>query len=234
MPFIADIPGANTMLICTHRCGHTSMAEYLGFLPLYNYPHTLEIADFNNPKNKHRRIVVLRNHYQRCYSAVKFVKNTPHTIALQAFGSIEAGITGHRQPYLHELTQEFEYIDFNRYSEYNPINSRNTARTLSNHRKVTPKMLAEIGYTVTDEDRREQERYEYFKRNYREISPEDWKVLIADRVESIHGKTEFPEVKPFGSDVIKTHKELKKILTSGATIAMIENIDTIELFRSMI
>lgn len=211
--FIAQIPSTQVLLICTHRCGHTSMADYLGFYPLYAYPHTLDLNHFNEASLQHyRKIVVMRNHYQRIMSAYKFVYGIPQFKILQMRRDIresqEEYFNVHKLPYLKYITTEFEYIDFDKLADYIPM-SKQTTSTFSNYRKVTPKHLSEIGYTVTDDDRQEQERYNYFKQFYRELPPDEWKTLIAERVAEIDATRE-NELLPAPRPVIKTRSDYKK------------------------
>ena len=212
--FIAQIPSTQVLLICTHRCGHTSMADYLGFYPLYNYPLTLDMITFNQASlENYRKIVVMRNHYQRIMSAYKFTYGN-----IQMFHNVYMGkpmidvspnhfFDVHKKPYLTGITTEFEYIDFDKLADYIPM-SKQTTSTFSNYRKVTPKHLSEIGYTVTDEDRQEQERYNYFKQFHRELPPDEWKTLVAERVaeiDAIRKNKLFPAPRP----VVKTRSDMK-------------------------
>ena len=211
---LTQIPGTSVLIFAGLRCGHTSMCDYLGFYPLYKHTNTIDLPIFNESSSeKYRKIVVMRNHYQRIMSAYKFTYGN-----IQMFHNVYTGkpmidvspnhfFDVHKKPYLTGITTEFEYIDFDKLADYIPM-SKQTTSTFSNYRKVTPKHLSEIGYTVTDEDRQEQERYNYFKQFHRELPPDEWKTLVAERVAEIDA-TRKNKLLPAPRPVIKTRSDVK-------------------------
>jgi len=204
---LTQIPGTSVLIFAGLRCGHTSMADYLGFYPLYKHTNTIDLPIFNESSSQHyRKIVVMRNHYQRIMSAYKFTYGNLGMVASNG-ATPEQFFNDHKNPYLVDIYTPFEYIDFDKLADYIPM-SKQTTSTFSNYRKVTPKHLSEIGYTVTDEDRQEQERYNYFKQFHRELPPDEWKTLIAERVAEIDA-TRKNKLLPAPRPVVKTRSDMK-------------------------
>lgn len=139
------------------RCGHTSMSHYFGI-----NPHAEKRRFWDWIESSSRRILVLRNPYDRVKSAV---------ITSEYATDKEAWIEVHSKPYLIEIPTilSFEIIDFNRLSEYIPL-SRDTAVTNTSSVHHT-----EID--LTPEMREEYIKYRYFMQHCKQVTPEEWKEL---------------------------------------------------------
>ena len=147
------------------RCGHTSMSRYFR-----KTPHMDPLGLWTWLISSSRKILVLRNPYDRLQSALINAEDFPYGLS-NITETKEEWIKVHSEPYLIDIPQTtpFEIIDFYRLSEYIPM-SRDTTRTNTSK-------IHRTSITITPEMREEYKRYRYFLTYCRQISPEEWKEL---------------------------------------------------------
>ena len=117
-------------------------------------------------ESSNRRILVLRNPYDRLVSAIRHAERYPRDIT--KYKDYQLWIDIHSRPYLREISHlDFEIIDFTRLLEYIPI-SRFTRVTNTNN----------VLYTdITPELQIEYDHYIEYMANRKQITPEEWKEL---------------------------------------------------------
>ena len=147
------------------RCGHTSMYHYFG-----RNPHTNpgKLGDWIESSS--RKILVLRNPYDRLQSALINAEDFPYGLTDITLTK-EEWIYVHSKPYLIDipLTTNFEIIDFYKLSDYIQM-SRDTMQT--NVSSVNRRNL-----DITPEMRKEYDRYRYYMEHCKQIDPLEWKEL---------------------------------------------------------
>lgn len=151
-------------VLCATRCGHTSMHYHFGIEPYV----TSDIRDWI--KSKSQRVLVLRNPYDRFVSALS---NTEKIIEMMPDMSEEPYLwtKNHSQPYLHRISPsiDFKIIDFNRLSEYIAVSNKTVITNSKANVIKNKKDFIEF--------RHEYNRYQYFMKFCKEITPEEWKLL---------------------------------------------------------
>lgn len=142
------------------RCGHTSMTGYFGFKPYTD--EFQDISVWNNSKS--RRVLVLRNPFDRLKSAILNVKSKDKK------ATEEYWIKTHSDPYLDKIMDvPFDVIPFENLGDYIPVHKStfptHTANTKHYEVEYTPEM------------RKEYEKYRYLRQHCNVITPEEWKEL---------------------------------------------------------
>jgi hypothetical protein len=185
-------------VLAENRCANTSMYHYFG-IPEYSqmFNTTREKMRSIWKQNPSEKIIVLRDPYQRCHSAInyhnkagfyqKFHSMNPeqrqqhelfwiHREILERDMAYEqfrlADIRAHCVPYLkHLIGINFRYINFNRISEYLDVHQGPITNTLDD-------TFSEQFLDFFDTDSLKFEKFLYKEYLYRfeEISPEEWKV----------------------------------------------------------
>lgn len=145
------------------RCGHTSMTGYFGFKPYTG--EFQDISVWNNTKS--RRVLVLRNPFDRLKSAIKHINNGPIINDLTR----EEWIDVHSRPYLWTISEliSFDIIPFENLADYIPVHALTRATYTSEVKHY------EVEYTP--EMRKEYGTYRYLRQHCNVISPEEWKEL---------------------------------------------------------
>jgi hypothetical protein len=119
-------------------------------------------------QSKSRRILVLRNPYDRVMSAIR-AAHKPYTVPSNE--TKEQWIADHTYNYLHTFSRQldFEIIDFYRLSEYIDVSDHTISSDSNNiHRMDVPDDPAL---------RQEYIQYKYFMKHCKQISPEEWREL---------------------------------------------------------
>ena len=148
------------------RCGHTSMAHYFR-----QTPHVPTLGIWDWIRSSSRKILVLRNTYDRYQSALTHAEDFPYGLSIHDDITKEEWIHAHTKPHLIEIPSsvQFEIIDFNKLSEYIPLSAdthlTNTSSVHHTKLKISPVM------------RKEHSRYLYYMKYCKEITPEEWKLL---------------------------------------------------------
>ena len=152
-------------ILAVTRCGHTSMTGYFGFEP-YTNGH----QDWNTwYYTKSRRVLVLRNPFDRLKSAILHSQNS---IVTEGY-TVDQWIDAHSRPYLHIIKRNsFEIIPFENLEDYIPVHGM-TAPTYTSEVKHY-----EVEYTPVM--RKEYEIYRYLRQHCNVISPEEWKDLTTE------------------------------------------------------
>ena len=183
-------------VLCENRCGNTSMYHYFD-VPVYSYMVDKTRIQLRSiwKQNPSEKIVVLRDPYQRCHSAMnyhkmaqfykKFQDMTPEQRREQTNVYLYhpefldmtyeqfrlADIRGHCAPYLkHLIGYNFRYIDFNRIGEYLNVQKGPITNTPDN-------TFSEEFLDFFQEDILKFENFLYaeYLHRFEEISPEEWK-----------------------------------------------------------
>lgn len=155
----------NICVAVATRCGTTSMYDYFN---LARYTGNSKLDDWINSAS--RRVIVLRNPYDRIESALNNLSvvyskdEKPNISRMDWFKT-------HSKPYLIDIPKdlEFEVIDFYNLHMYVKI-SFSTLVTNSNNVDINPHK----NYPLIKE---EYDRYQYFMNNRKHISPVEWKEL---------------------------------------------------------
>ena len=155
----------NVCVATATRCGHTSMYDHFK-LPRYSINNGLDVWITSTS----RRVLVLRNPYDRIQSALKNMSVVYDRIKTPNFIS-ESWLKTHSEPYLISIPKDldFEIIDFYNLSMYIKL-SASTLVTNSNNVDIS----LYRDYPFIDE---EYSRYQYFINNRKHISPNEWKEL---------------------------------------------------------
>ena len=163
--FIHD--NGKVCVLSATRCGHTSMFEYFGIKP-YTKGHKDWLQWMNT---KSRRILVLRNPYDRWISARRFDDTDELRTRYNTKYTKEEWLEIHSNIFLSYIDRslQFEVIKFERLSEYIPKSSTtiSTDTNTSHHYEVE----------ITPELKREYLQYRYFNKHCKEIDPTEWKLL---------------------------------------------------------
>jgi hypothetical protein len=185
-------------VLSENRCGNTSMYHYFG-IPEYShmFHHTREQLRSIWKQNPSEKIIVLRDPYQRCHSAInyhntsgffkKFHSMNPeqrqrHELFWQHRKILDKNLSydefriedvrGHCVPYLkHLIGYEFRYINFNRISEYLDVQKGPITNTF--HDTFSDEFLE---FFDIDSLKFEKFLYQEYLQRFEEISPEEWKV----------------------------------------------------------
>lgn len=184
-------------VLSENRCGNTSMYHYFD-VPVYSYMVDRTRIQLRSiwKQNPSEKIVVLRDPYQRCHSAInyhiaagfyqKFHAMIPkqreehelywqhQKLLILNMSSEEyrfADVRGHCQPYLNHLIGfNFRYINFNRIGEYLNVQKGPITNTLDD--TFSPEFL---DYFDEDILKFEKFLYQEYLHRFEEISPEEWK-----------------------------------------------------------
>ena len=161
--FIYD--NGKVCILSVPRCGHTSMAHHFN-----QTPHIVNGGMSDWVKSSSRRILVLRNPYDRLQSALRNAEGFPYSPSDTSYTK-EEWIRVHSYPYLIHIpaTTDFEIIDFYKLSEYISL-STDTHQTNSSsvhHTKLE----------ISPEMRKEYALYRYYMEYCNQITPEEWKEL---------------------------------------------------------
>lgn len=166
--FIYD--NGKVCVLANTRCGHTSMFSHFDMEP---YSFEADLSIFLNTES--RRILVLRNPYDRINSALKLWSDHPNT---KYDGNINQFLLDHAEPYLHKFPRSMpvEIIDFYRLTEY-MVNTEISQTTNSNY--SNPEDAINTIPNIVDRDalNKEYEKYIYFMTFCKQIEPEEWKYL---------------------------------------------------------
>jgi hypothetical protein len=162
--FIYD--NGKVSILSVPRCGHTSMAYHFN-----QTPYIVKGGLLDWLKSSSRKILVLRNPYDRLQSAQRNAEGFPYVPSDGINTTKEEWIRVHSYPYLIDIpaTISFEIIDFYKLSEYISL-STDTLQTNSSsvhHTKLE----------ISPEMRNEYVRYRYYMEYCNEITPGEWKEL---------------------------------------------------------
>jgi hypothetical protein len=155
-------------VLANTRCGHTSMYQYFGLEP---YTVATSIHDWYNTTS--RRVLVLRNPFDRWASALKHRVNKPPRITDHEWFLI------HGMPYLRDLVwryRDVSYIDFYKLGEYIPLSS-DSVLTHSNY-SAPGSISAPPGLRIPGTElHSELVAYRMFRRYSKELTVAEWQEL---------------------------------------------------------
>ena len=154
-------------IMAKSRCGSTSLYDFFNID--YNSLDARTYVEWSN--SSLRKILVLRNPYDRIISAFKFLHQVPFDAAKKS----EMFIT-HSCPYMWKIENvDFEYIDFYKLNEYIPLSDETITTNTS---KLSSKVY--ISNDRYDEHlvEKEYDLYKMFLSTRKEIIPEEWNELI--------------------------------------------------------
>jgi len=148
------------------RCGHTSMRKYFGFEEI---PRSHDASWDKWINSTSRRVVVLRNPIDRWKSAEVFMNISwfKHIGPKNGMDK-DTFLRVHREPFLINIPRDisFEIIPFENLSDYLPWGNRTIPSDVH---------ISEV--EITEELEEEITQYQYFRKNCKVISPEEWKQL---------------------------------------------------------
>ena len=182
-------------VLSENRCGNTSMYHYFG-IPIYSQMLNTTREKMRSiwKQNPSEKIIVLRDPYQRCRSAINYHKlsnyyhrffamdpeerkeielraNYPHIENMTYEQFRLSDIRGHCAPYLNHLIGfNFRYIDFNRIGEYLNVQIGPITDTVD-------ETFSEEFLDFYDLDNLKFEKFLYqeYLFRFKEITPEEWK-----------------------------------------------------------
>ena len=137
MSLIHTIESTDTTVICTTRCGHSSMLGYFGITQRYQHTGGPFVPETINSITTSQVILCIRNPYDRLNSAMentqqrtwardRLVSHEDLSKGLDIFSLMDIGWTeSHSTPYLHNLTATniTHLLDFDNLKQYIPMSS---------------------------------------------------------------------------------------------------------------
>ena len=185
-------------VLAENRCANTSMYHYFGIREysqmFHNTREQLRSIWVQNPSEK---IIVLRDPYQRCHSAINYHNKTgfyqkfhsmnpekreQHELFWHHRQILERDMTydefrfvdirAHCLPYLrHLIGKNFRYINFNRIGEYLNVHQGPITNTTETNFSIDF-----LDFFDIDTLKFEKFLYQEYLHRFEEISPEEWKA----------------------------------------------------------
>ena len=155
------------VIMAKPRCGSTSLYNFFNIE--YNSLDNRNYTEWSN--SSLRKILVLRNPYDRITSAYKLLQELPFDAATKS----EMFIT-HSCPYMWKIENvDFEYIDFYKLNEYIPLSDDTITTNTSN---LSSKVYISNDRYNKDLVEKEYNLYKMFLSTRKEITPEEWNEII--------------------------------------------------------